>query len=268
LPRNAVPLDACRRNAIAAPDIAVLGDSHAEAVYPGLADALPGHSVLLLGQWGCPPLRGVELRRQGDPKPDCFEPSEQVLALLQTLPSVQTVVVVARGPVYISGEGFGHIEAYIHWSLNPVGPGQVGRRSARDVYRDGLTREVQAIQALGKKVVLLLDVPELGFSPASCVLGRPLGIRPMRSPCAIPRAAFQARNAAYRSAVTEVVNRVPGVVLFDASSVFCDSERCRAMDRGRLLYADDDHLSLHGSQQLAAFLGPVVERTVPRQSSR
>ena len=40
----------------------------------------------------------------------------------------------------------------------------------------------------------------------------------------------------------------------DPEELFCDKEYCYAVRQGKVMYADDDHLSMDGSKVLAEYL--------------
>lgn len=258
LPPSSAPLDWCFRSAELPARVAIFGDSHAEVVYPGLASALTGTSVMMIGQQGCPPLLEVAVVRKGDARPNCVASNALAVSLLTTTPSIEAVLLVARGPLYLAGKGFGEDETHIDWSLQPAFSAGAASVTRTQLFENGLSRTVDTLLAAGKHVMVVLDVPELGFHASHCVVGRPLGLRTLRSPCAIDRRSFDARNTDYRNVVIRVLRRYPSVRFFDASRLFCDARQCIAKSNDTLLYSDDDHLSLAGSLRVSAALAPVV----------
>jgi hypothetical protein len=79
-----------------------------------------------------------------------------------------------------------------------------------------------------------------------------------RSPCAIPRQRFDERDHKYREIVARVSKDFPNVQVFDAAAPFCDAQWCWAMKNGTLLYRDDRHISLAGSEYIAQQLALLV----------
>jgi hypothetical protein len=238
------------------PEIVVLGDSHAEVLYPGLADSLPSRSIMLSWLQGCAPLVGIEAIG-GIANARCLATNRAVLTRVRDTPSITTVVLVSRGPFFATpgvprpgttrrAEGGRGIRS---------DSAQSARRVAFEL---GLRQAVEALTAAGKRVVLVADVPELGFNATDCILGRPSGIRPPRTPCAVDRRRVDRRMVEYRAVLDRVARTTQGVRLFDASRSFCDASQCIAMADGHLLYSDDEHLSLHGSATVAAPLSAVI----------
>ncbi len=111
-------------------------------------------------------------------------------------------------------------------------------------------------------MLLVIGVPELGFQPEECLIGRPLGLRELRAPCAIPRVRVEERNADYRALVRAIATRNPSLEVFDAQSIFCDDVLCHAQQGSRLLYQDGNHhLTLLGSRLVTRRLQTVLDRT-------
>lgn len=264
LPPSSAPLDWCFRSEALPARVAIFGDSHAEVVYPGLASELAGTSVMMIGQQGCPPILDVAVIRKGDARPNCVASNALAVSLLTTTPSIETVLLVARGPLYLAGKGFGEDETHIDWSLQPASAAGAAAVNRTQLFERGLSRTVDTLLAAGKQVMVVLDVPELGFHASHCVVGRPLGLRTLRTPCAIDRRSFDARNTDYRNMVIRVLRRYPAVRFFDASQLFCDTRQCIAKSNDTLLYSDDDHLSLAGSLRVSASLAPVVRAMLTR----
>jgi hypothetical protein len=150
----------------------------------------------------------------------------------------------------MSGQGFGPTQAkatpkQIVWEGAPENMGQA------EMFAAALRNTVSRLYLTGKNVVLFLDWPELGFDPRSCV-PRPVSLfsRP-RPLCGVPRTEVDARNRAYRQVVFELKKEFTRLRVFDPFPYLCDSSTCYAMTAGRLLYSDDNHISIVGAAYLS-----------------
>lgn len=56
----------------------------------------------------------------------------------------------------------------------------------------------------------------------------------------------------------QVVDGLPGAVLWDPLPVLCDAAKCPAQREGRPLYFDGDHLSAYGNRMLLLSLQQVL----------
>ncbi len=234
------------------------GDSHSNALYPGLAEIYPG-KILNIAQSDCLPFFDIDagITKQS---PHC--PHEDVNAFLRIAennPQIKTIIIASRGPLYIEGTGFGPAESdnlnrYIKWkdSLDE------GRYA--EVFEQSMRATLQRFLLEDKQIIFVLDVPELGFGPELCVDTAPLRLsRVSGKPCAVPRAEYDKRNKKYREIVFSVLKDFPSVKVFDPAVLLCDTQYCWAMKEGKMLYRDDDHLSVEGSRFIARELAKVLQ---------
>jgi peptidoglycan/LPS O-acetylase OafA/YrhL len=246
----------CYQSSAAKPDIALVGDSHARALFPGLADAVEhagiGH-VLLAAR--CAPLMNVNIADE----PACLETNRDTVKLLAADPSIRTVVLTSRGPLYLSGTGYGTVEAGIGKALQSA-EGVPG--PARDLFASGYIDMARALQSAGKRVAVVIDVPELGFAPSDCVYARPFQGKHalLREPCAVRRNAVRARQAEYRSVLSDVMGADRAIGAFDTANVLCDADNCYAEHDGRFLYTDANHLGVFGSRLVGNALADFLFR--------
>lgn len=72
----------------------------------------------------------------------------------------------------------------------------------------------------------------------------------------------------YRQRVAHVAAQAPALGVVDPLPVFCDDVQCAGMRNGRLLYADDNHISLVGASKLAPLVFEKLEVQGLTQRSR
>jgi len=148
-----------------------------------------------------------------------------------------------RGAMAVTGSGFGdgaerQTEMFRSTDRATVNAGAV---------EAGLRATIGYLKARGKRVGVLLQVPELGFRADTCT-GRPVSLshRPAKSPCAIPASVVAERQAQYRALIANM-QRDYGIAVYDPATSLCDSESCYAVADGHMLYHDDNHLGVFGS---------------------
>ncbi len=257
-------MEYCRSSRTGPPSVLLLGDSHAGSLYSGLANAYGQRAELLmnLGAPACVPFYDTESYRLGERQQrNCKLVVNRMLEFATSSPSVHTIILAMRGPLNMSGQGFGHAEAgdapkRIVWYGAPRNSTQA------EMFVGALRNTIKHLSASGKNIVLFMDWPELGFDPKSC-LPRPLSsLSHRRALCGVARAEVEARNQAYREAIFEMQKEFSGLQVFDPFPYLCDSSACYATKDGRLLYLDDDHLSAAGAAYLSGkFLGePLADK--------
>lgn len=256
-PNAAAPVY-CRQHMPGERMIAIIGDSHAHAVFPGVAElaAQNGYGTLLLANTGCPPFVGTTWGRTDAARGQCVRNIDRIMHALLGDRRVASVLIVSRGPIYINGTGFGpaerdYVTPPIAVADRPTDSGSPVR--AADVFAQGLLATTRQIQHRGVRVAYLLQVPELG-QPARNCLGRPVSFTSRFGPCDVPYADYVERMHDYRALVQGLVTKAPGLRVIDAEPAFCNRSICSGMGIERLLYADDNHLSLTGSRLVAPLI--------------
>jgi peptidoglycan/LPS O-acetylase OafA/YrhL len=246
--------------------VAILGDSHAEALFATLATTLPRDAgVMLVGRPGCAPTLLDDVREPDSPaarfRARCRRAVRLAHGFIAREGGVHTVLLAARGAYQFTATPAGRETGL---PILPVAVDAARPDTARlaALWEAGMARTIDTLLAAGRRVILVVDYPELGFDPRSCLEGRPLGLRAVRSPCTVPRATLDARTASYRAAIARLAARFPALEQYDATAPLCDARACRVLAGDTLLYHDDDHLSLAGGRVAFGALMPMLARRV------
>jgi len=246
-------LQYCERSRAGDPKFAILGDSHADHLFHGLAEVDAANSWLLIGNSATPPLLDVQMSIRGNAQPSEAR-SRKAVQYLAADRTVKTVLIAFYGNTYLSDTPFS-----VDPQLPKASSGEVTMSSSRWNETDkteliylGLSTTVRALRAAGKEVVLVMDVPELPFHPKDCI-ARPGSVLFRRS-CELPRHVADAREAGFRQLLARVASSNPGVVVYDPTSLICDTAACRFESTDVLLYRDSNHLTMTGSEHVAADL--------------
>jgi peptidoglycan/LPS O-acetylase OafA/YrhL len=245
-------MEYCRSLGTGAPDVLLIGDSHAAALYRGLAATYGrlSQTVMNLGAAGCVPFYGTETFSLGmRQEKDCRPAVNRMLEFATSAASVHTIILSVRGPMNMLGQNFGEdatgAPKEIFWSGAPQGSSQAY------VFAAAFKNTVSRLLVSGKKVILFIDWPELGFDPRSC-LPRPVPFFSQARPlCGVPRSQVDERNRAYREVIFGMKKEFSGLRVFDPFPCLCDSSACYAIRDGHLLYRDDNHLSVAGAVYLS-----------------
>ena len=247
------PMDYCLLSRDAEPELALIGDSHANQLYPGLAEQFV---TIDLGNGGCVPFLDVERQDRPDRSAMCpATQTRQALEFALSNPSVKYVVMTARFNTYLSGIGFGENER--SQQSDPIRLISGAATGNVEIFAAGMRRTLQMLTASDKKVIFALDTPEIGFSPKTCI-GLRFGPISPRTPCAVSRVEFEGRDLEYRALLRKITEEYPSLKVVDPAGVFCDGSYCWAKKGSEFLYRDDDHLSVEGSRLIAG----IVARTL------
>jgi SGNH domain (fused to AT3 domains) len=189
----------------------MLGDSHAEHLFLGVAEQLPHENVGFYGKGALPFISKDEFTLIFD------------RVLHNT--DIKKVVITAM------------------WA------GRMNEVVKGSTLASELIRTIQALQASGKKVYLSDDIPKFGFDPQRCKFHRPLT---QSTKCDEPKENLDSQRDKYLSDLQEVVRLTQGVEWIEISSLMCSGETCSMARDGQLLYRDNNHLNIPGSQFVGA----------------
>jgi peptidoglycan/LPS O-acetylase OafA/YrhL len=225
-------------------DVLVWGDSHGDAVTPGVVDwaRRRGWSVREATQGGCAPFTDERLPMFPPVAHDCRATRAQVLREIAADPKLKLVVLAARWPLYRDAPPFYDINSpRISFSRLP---------QMNDL-TSSLVATIDTIASKTKAQVLIVGpVPELTVIPPECMALRLNLHLPdtvcWRVPADPPLARLQPAEAEIRQALAA---RPAARAAFPAQDL-CDSQTCVSALDGRLIYFDDDHLSASGARRL------------------
>jgi peptidoglycan/LPS O-acetylase OafA/YrhL len=227
------------------PSFALVGDSHAQALIPAVEKqaVTRGLSGYVITKGGVVCLQGVQ--RVGKPF-DSAAYNKHVLEFIARHREVKTIMLVGRWSYNLFGT---------YRQEDPELP--VLRDTSRQlpdnsrnsvVFKAGLSRTVDALLGMGKTVVLVSDVPEIGYDVPLAYFKHVRwpgisGIDEIR-----PTIAEYHERQSEADGILEQLSERRGVMLIrPEKQMFDEKGRVRVVENGKLLYLDDDHLSVAGA---------------------
>ena len=211
--------------------IAVMGDSHASALGPGLKEFAEDNGIRLVqvAKSSCPPVLGM-----GTTSPDltsdadCIEYMERAVVSLEKDDSIDIVIMSGFWPDLTSHE--------------------------MERFRQNLHRTIQRLVASGKEVVLIGDVPSFNLEPPKIELASAM---PMRALLVAASALFSEEKGEanppsnIEDALQAEAQASKGVFYKSLRPLSCDDEDvCTFSNENGLLYVDRHHLSIVGSKMV------------------
>ncbi|MFG1349602.1 acyltransferase family protein [Xanthobacter autotrophicus] len=245
-PRDLAPIVDCARGSKAAEgryDAVVWGDSHSGAAFIGFAEELErlGLTTRMMTMPGCPPLLSAARSRGIGPPGACNAFNETVLEEIRQV-KPKLVILVAR------------------WSLVTRGPalnaalmrGRGGEPpEVEQLFKsllEGLDTTIEAVTALGARVLLVGQAPEYRYAPNHCFAWKEFYGGDSNACLSQSRADAFFYLADGNALLERAAARHPGTDVFLLSDVFCDKNRCRASEGDDFFYVDGDHLSATGAR--------------------
>jgi peptidoglycan/LPS O-acetylase OafA/YrhL len=227
--------DACLIGSGAEPTFAVLGDSFADALVPGIAAAARdvGRTGFVLTKGGCSPLLETG-------SPECQGISAAALGFLKRHPKIDTVLMSARWSGFAEGARFGENRAKL--ALTDARTVTPSVEDNRRVMAEGFDRSLAALAP--RRVVVIAFSPEQEVRPPRVIaLSRRYGTEGVTG---VGRAVYDQRQRKAHAIIDPLAQR-PNVSVIDLGPALCDEERCPGERGGIVLYSDDNHVSRSGA---------------------
>ncbi len=173
---------------------------------------------------------------------------QRAFQIIREHPSVRHVILSARSSPHVAGPIYGNLGVL---GVYKVSSDRQPGATAAQIYLEGLSRSMAEMKARGIHVTFVVQVPETGFDPKTCIRVRPTDLlKAVRQPCAASRTDVDPRQAPFREVLAVLKARHPEVSYLDPRDVRCDDRSCRALNGARPIYRDTDHMTVTGSQEV------------------
>jgi hypothetical protein len=220
------------------------GDSHAASLLPLFERYALDHNVevLFAGTSGCPPLVGVQSLR--DPvdmrQHDCRALNQRIVDYVRGH-SIPLVFLAARWTYYTGGNDLRPDEIDLLTTDTSTRP---NLDSSRRAFESGLQQTLSLFKQIGTRVVLFDDSPQQRLFPRQALRRSRLTDESINK--------FAVRLSEHRAIqrwTSDLLAKYAGAgnLFLNFDDVLCDNQICPIAKDGKLLYFDDDHLSIDGS---------------------
>jgi peptidoglycan/LPS O-acetylase OafA/YrhL len=233
--------------------VALVGDSHANAMAAGIAGLAADHSLALyqMTKSACQPILGYDHFLVNHPThaAECAAFLTKALLIIRTQPRIRVVI--------LAGYWSSMLETPPVGAMGSGSSDGVSVAERRMTLASGLDRMITALRRMGRTVIVMQDVPRFSVNPYSAALN---DLMPVRTALAdrfatwpnrtrqdrLPWSAVVSDPA--RPAVADVAAGRSGVLLFDPVPSLCDRLGCKFRAGQRhVFYADTHHLSKAGA---------------------
>lgn len=237
-----------------APSLMLWGDSHAESLVTALGDTSErlGLSALQATYEACPPTLDV-YRVDAGADHLCRQFNNDAFEFLKSSRDIRTVILLGRWTLYLEhalyDNGEGGVEKGEKLHLARV-DGALDEPTRRRQLAEQIKSTVEQILALGKTVILVYPVPEVGWDvPTYAAKTALFGNGEAQPYLSTSYSQFKKRNASMYAALDAIAPH-PNLVRVYPEKTLCGTvlaDRCVANLNGAALYYDDDHLSNEGA---------------------
>lgn len=234
------------------------GDSHANAVATAvnLSAADADAAGYLIWKSGCPPLAGID--RTDHSNQECSNFSRDVIDFVKDHQEIETVILSSRWAISAVGTRYKTEEGNSVTLIDSETP--ESRNTANGaVFESGLKRTVEELVNLGREVILVNPVPEVGYHVPSAFFVADRTGRDITEIIAPTMEEFKNRNEVVLSVLSELSANNIHVWNVDPTEILCDELICQVVQDNKPLYNDDNHLSTAGGQLITEIFDPIFE---------
>ncbi|MEI8185222.1 MAG: acyltransferase family protein [Chlorobiaceae bacterium] len=216
------------------PSFVLWGDSHAGTLAPAFINQSKQNKVsgFIFSKGGSPPLLGIE-GKFDNPSYCKSEWNLKVIKFIQNHPNIKVV--------FLAASWAGYRNEYNN-----------------SIYIKGLNRTIQALREMGKKVVIIADVPRIKYN-----VPRIFAIH-YRFPSHININQFLPIKSEHNKSQKEVFNGLVHLseieFIYPGDKIFDSNGRCRIIANKELLYSDTNHLSIAGSLYITSVFDDIFKK--------
>lgn len=233
------------------PTVLVWGDSHAGALIPAFDLALDAasRSGVVATRGACPPL--LKVVPVDTNSRYCSEFNNNIVNWIRSTNNrPEFVIVVARWDLYATGKrarGEPGGAVFLEWADNPA------RRHEDKLFELGLEQTIKAVTELGIEVIILDDVPEIGWNvPMATVFRGRIGVD---TPVVPDINQVRLRSGTAREGITRIAEKY-GARFISFTEDLC-TPVCATIANGVPIYSDDNHISNDGAKSV---LAPLLQK--------
>jgi len=191
--------------------IALIGDSHAEHLFEGLAEALPQINIVSYVRGG---MVSIDDKAY-----------QLIFKSVINDPNIKSVILSDFWAMRL---------------VNTTPDSSLG-------FEDELKKTVNALLAANKKVYIAEDIPAFPFDPQKCKFSRPFSLT---NRCVEDRATVYGGHSRYYPFFQKMAQENKNVEIISMAEYFCNQNSCGMAKDGILFYRDTNHLNINGSRYL------------------
>ncbi len=275
-PLPKLPLSKCVTGPEKPIEAAMFGDSHIWPLFRGASvNGLNQYGVMSYYYIGCAPIRGVVRLDQGESH-KCRQSNERMRDYIFDA-KIPTVIFAARWGSYYNNKKFDNLEGGVElggpYPIDIAGhefrKGDDSDRQKRVL--DQYIADIHFYLNAGINVILIYPIPGAGWDVPNQVIkiNRFLNKDGTQNPISLSTSyeVYQKSNGD----ILEAFNKIEHKNFYPIRSdlLFCNkggSGRCDNFIDGKMLYMDNNHLSIEGSKRLALPITKVLEKVRKKES--
>lgn len=235
------------------------GDSHARAVAPAIQKSAlhAGVAGIIAYQSGCSPLQGIDQPGQHA----CNDYNNLVINYIRENPNLSKIILVSRWALAATGTRYNNENGRRKILANITPTDSPSTPNTNDaLFRLGLERTIHTLLSMGRKVVIVTQIPEVGYNvPSAFSIAQRTG-RDINKIIAPSYSEYIERNVIDAAVIEALAQKNKNVQIANPWKILCDAQSCNVIAKEQPLYLDDDHLSVFGAEYISNIFDPIFKK--------
>ncbi len=251
------PLGARKEN----PSFLLWGDSFGLALSEGVSLSASKHNLkgYLVYSSGCAPVLGVE--REGF---YCINNNNAIIKYIEKHPELKTIILVSRWTLWTEGSFYYFTEKKKNITLIEGLPESSQPQTYISIVKRGLERTIRKLHELDRHVIIISQVPEIGYDVPSANFIAQRTARNVNDIVGLPLSDYLQRSQK-TIVMLNSLSKNMGIEILEPQKILCNEAQCLAAINGKLLYMDDYHLSVFGSKYIFKIYDTLFEKNANNQ---
>ena len=230
------------------PSFIFWGDSHAKALAPSVNLSAINHDLSgrIATLAACPPLLSIERANSLE----CDKFNKMVLQYIVDNPELITVILAARWTLAANGKRYKNEEGAPVKLIDLQSSNSSGMTN-KVLFGIGLRRTINALQKINRQVILVSQIPEIGYDVPSVMFIAKSTNRNVESIISPTVNDYLIRNETVISTFSALKAK-RDIILVDPYKLLCRKASCKVFSDNILLYRDNNHLSTYGAKYVSS----------------
>ncbi len=225
------------------------GDSHAFSLAPGIHISALKNNVQgsFTFMSSCPPALDIRFRKGGG---DCMQFNDAVFNYIKNNPSIKTIILTSEWAAYTdesTSENSNENEIFL---IKRDFKYQDPPLTNTEVFKFGIDQTIDKILKLGKDIVIVSQIPNIGYDvPSAYSIAKRTG-RDINEIIAPTRAEYLQKNL-NTIHMLQGIHEKYKIQIIHPEDLLC-AKTCSVVAQNQAIYGDSHHLSTFGSQYISA----------------
>ena len=242
--------DICTLGAGKIPTFAVIGDSHAGAIFESINNfksEIPFQGYAISGGFCAPLINNFRLSRYTSP--DCIDTTKAAFKKILESNTVTDVVLYAEWSNYTQGYRIQGDENHQLPALATDEDGTANLASENThIFERSLLKTIDALISAGKRVIIVKPTPEFN-QPVITSISKGILLSGSNANLSFYAPHIKYEEYSQRNLeVNKVFDKLTRVSFVDSGKIFCDGNKCQSVDsKSNILFSDTNHVTVYGA---------------------